>query len=402
MRGRILVVDHQTPTPDQDSGSASTFAYLRILAASGFRVTFASPSLGNEGPYTQALNNLGIVTPMAAEWTSLTAVIETLGPQADVMLLYRGAVATNIIDLARRAAPATKIVFHPVDLHFLRMQREAALTRDPQLADWARAMQAIELDLVRRADATIVVSSHESNLLRNLVPGAVVHQIPILRDAPRQPSGMLGWRWLCRRLPGRRFGTFGRRIARCNRSLDARRDFLFVGAYAFLPNVDAVLWFVREVWPRIQAKGYVDRFIIAGSNVPGEIAVLASDRIDVLGHVADLASLFNACRLSIAPLRYGAGIKGKIVSSLSYGVPVVASSVAVEGMSLRHEEDILIADDPDLMADQIVRLYGDTDLWLRLSSNGYEAFRNKFSEALGKTKVVAVFDGLAAQKTLPR
>ena len=136
MRGRILVVDHQTPTPDRDSGSASTFAYLRILARSGLSVTFASPNLGSEGPYTQALNNLGITTPMAAEWRSLNAVIETLGPQTDVLLLYRGAVATHIFDIARRTAPSAKIVFHPVDLSFLRMEREATLTGDRELAEF--------------------------------------------------------------------------------------------------------------------------------------------------------------------------------------------------------------------------------------------------------------------------
>jgi hypothetical protein len=72
---------------------------------------------------------------------------------------------------------------------------------------------------------------------------------------------------------------------------------------------------------------------------------------------------------------------GKIVSSLSYGVPVVASSIAAEGMQLRHKKNILVADDPDVMADQIVRLYGDAGLWLQLSLNGFEAFHTKFSEA---------------------
>ena len=169
---------------------------------------------------------------------------------------------------------------------------------------------------------------------------------------------------------------------------------MFIGGFSHQPNVDAVLSFVREVWPRIQARGFEDRFIVAGSNVPSEIAALASDKIKVRGYVADLASLFNPIRLSIAPLRYGAGAKGKIVSSLSYGVPVVASSIAAEGMQPRHKKNILVADDPDVMADQIVRLYGDAGLWLQLSLNGFEAFHTKFSEASGTAKVLAIFDGL--------
>jgi hypothetical protein len=180
------VVDYKTPTPDQDSGSASAFSYLQILARSGWRVTFAPSDLANAGRYTQALNALGIKTLSAPEWTTMSAVIEASAPRSDILLLYRGWVATHLIDLARRAAPQAKILFHPVDLHFFRMQRQADLTGDRALAESARGMREIELDLVRRADATIVVSTRELALLKELLPGAVVHQIPILREIPRQ------------------------------------------------------------------------------------------------------------------------------------------------------------------------------------------------------------------------
>jgi glycosyltransferase involved in cell wall biosynthesis len=106
--------------------------------------------------------------------------------------------------------------------------------------------------------------------------------------------------------------------------------------------------------------------------------------------------LFASCRLSIAPLRYGGGVKGKIVSSLSYGVPVVATSIAAEGMGLRHDHDVLIGDEPDTMADAIVRLYGDPALWRRLSRNGYETFVRTFSERASAKKIVRVFDDLVA------
>lgn len=397
MRGRILVVDRRTPTPDQDSGSASTFAYLRILAKAGFGVTFAAQDLTNGGRYTKAISDLGIATATAPEWTSLNAVVEVLAPRSDVLLLYRGTVAARVLDIARRAAPAAKVVFHPVDLHFLRMEREAALTGDRGRARSAEAMRATELDMIRRADATIVVSSHESTVLADLVPNAAVHRIPILRQTP-QPSGIFGWRRLCELLPG--LGPLKRRPARRSPAFDARRDFVFIGSFGHRPNADAVFWFVREVWPRIQAKGFPDRFVIVGSKMPGEILDLASEKIEIRGHVADLAGLFDGCRLSVAPLRYGGGIKGKIVTSLSYGVPVVASSVAAEGMGLRHEEDILIADDPDEMADRIVELYAAPDLWERLSSNGYAAFQSKFSEDSGAAKVLAVFDGLVSARAL--
>ena len=391
MRGRILVVDYRTPTPDQDGGSASTFSYLKILAGGGFRVTFAPSILDDAGRYSQTLRELGIKTVSAPEWTAIEAVVEHFAPRSDVLLLYRAPTAARVFDLARRAAPKAKILFHPLDLHFLRMQRAAALTNDPAEAAAAEAIRAVELDLIRRADATIVVSTYELSLLRELVPGATVHRIPILRDPPTQGAGAR-WRflrdWLPRRGPGASSGS-PERLGHTG-----RRDVVFIGGYEHVPNVDAVLWFVREVWPLIRQKGLAQRFLIVGSKVPPEIAALEADDIEVRGYVPDLAPLFGACRLSVAPLRYGGGIKGKIVTSLSHRVPVVATTIAAEGMELRHEENILVADTPDDFADQVARLVQDDALWRRLSVNGHRAFIDTFALSAGAPRVLAVLDGL--------
>jgi glycosyltransferase involved in cell wall biosynthesis len=173
-----------------------------------------------------------------------------------------------------------------------------------------------------------------------------------------------------------------------------RRNVVFIGGYEHVPNVDAVLWFVHDVWPLIRAKGFAQRFLIVGSKVPPEIAALATDDIEVRGHVPDLAPLFETCRLSVAPLRYGGGIKGKIVTSLSHHVPVVATAAAAEGMELRHGENILVADTPDDFADQVIRLSRDDALWRRLSRNGQQAFLDSFALSAGAPRVLAVFDGL--------
>jgi glycosyltransferase involved in cell wall biosynthesis len=395
IRGRILVIDHKTPTPDQDSGSASAFSYLQILSRAGFDVTFAPMNLKRAGRYTKALKALGIKTLSSPEWPSINAVLDAFAPRSDIVLLYRVLVAMHLFDRARQVAPAAKILFHAVDLHFLRNQREAAVTGRQAHADASSLERTIELDLIARADASIVVSNYEFDLLHELVPAANLYRIPILRETPRRPFG-LALHWSARRLC-RRLGPFGRWLNGRDPSLRRRCDFLFIGGYNHPPNVDAVQWFVREVWPLLQARGFPHRLIIAGSNVPDNIAALASDKIVVRGYVENLAQLFAACRLSIAPLRYGAGIKGKVVTSLSYGVPVVATSIAAEGAGLRHGENILIADTAEAMADQLIRLYDDADLWQRLSENAYQAFQNNFSQAAGAQKVLDVVNGLIAQ-----
>lgn len=387
MRGRVLVVDHTTPTPDQDSGSESTFCFLQILCRSGFDVTFAPFDLGDGGPYTKALNDLGIATLAVPRWPSIQVAVETLAPHFDILLLYRAPVAAQLIDLARRAAPATRILFHTVDLHFLRMERQAALSGDREQAQVAQAMRVAELAVIGKADATIVVSDFERALLRDLAPQAAVHHVPLVRAIPRRPFG---------HALRQSYGRLGRWLDGRDRSLEKRRDLLFIGGYAHSPNVDAVLWFVGSVWPLLREIGFTQRFVIAGSRMPPEIAALASEDIEVRGYVRQLGPLFAACRLSVAPLRYGGGIKGKIVTSLSHGVPVVATSIAAEGMSLRHDTDVLLADTPQEMARQIMRLYHDGDLWRQLSANGYQTFKDNFSLAAGAGKILAVMDGLMA------
>jgi len=253
------------------------------------------------------------------------------------------------------------------------MKREAMLTGLQDQHDSAKAMYAIELGVIMKADATIVVSQYEYDLLRQFVPDAAVHQIPIMREPPASFSR-----------PG--FDT----------RTENRHGILFIGGYEHPPNVDAAQWLARDIWPKVPATGIADPLILVGSKMPEEITALASDSIEVRGYVPDLAQLFATCRMSIAPLRYGGGVKGKIVTSLSYGVPVVATSVAAEGMGLRRDQDILVADEPDAIVEEIRRLCDDPALWRRLSANGLQAFQEKFSLAAGADRFLAVVDGLLA------
>jgi len=338
---------------------------------------------------------MGIATCEVPEFASLAAVIERLAANSDVLLIFRAPVAEQVVDLARRVAPLTPILLHTVDLHFLRMHREATLSGDEAAAAIAMEMRATELNLIARVDATIVVSSYEKELLDNLVPGAKVHHIPIIREVPQLPAAP-GWRGLLERSLARLRGRDNAATDHLVWTFEKRRDLLFIGNYLHQPNVDAVLWFARAVWPRVLAHGFRDRLIIAGPYAPATISGLASDRIKILGHVGDLGSLFAACRLSVAPLRYGGGAKGKIVTSLSYGVPVVATTLAIEGMGLTPENDVLVADTPDRLADQIVRLYSDSFLWQQLSTAGYKTFASTFSEAASAPTLLALLDSFVA------
>ncbi len=392
MAQRILVVDHAVPTPDRDSGSASALSHLQILSRAGYDVTFAAMRADPQTSYARTLRDLGITVPKVDNVEQLVDVVADVAPTCDVAMLYRAPVAIQVFDTVRAAAPAPKILFLTVDLHHVRMAREAALgLLETRKAD---EMRVTELHLVRSADATLVVSTTERKLLRTTAPGTTVHVVPLLRETPPR-SVIRQARWDARRVL-RRLGPAGRRVNAHTPGFRRRRDLVFLGGFAHTPNTDAVHWFVEEVLGLVREAGVTNRFVIAGHAIPDSVAALAREDIAVVGYVPDLDDLFDTARMSVVPLRVGAGFKGKIVTSLSLGVPTVTTTVGAEGGRLVDGRDVLVADEPADMAAQIVRLCRDDDLWQDLSQAGYATFRRRFSHEAGAAKLLKIVGGLAS------
>ena len=250
----------------------------------------------------------------------------------------------------RRYCPNARIVYDTVDLHFLREQRLAKLTGDTSTRRLAEYRQREELGLIAQADITLVVSAVERDILVSEVPVADVRILSNIHHIP------------------------GSQVA-----FAERRNIFFIGTFAHPPNSDGVLWFCRDILPLILTQLPELKFSVIGADPPAEIRALASPAVQILGHVPDVTPIFGSYRLSIAPLRYGAGVKGKINQSLAHGLPVVATKIAVEGMFLKDGDSVMIADQPKDFAAAVIRLYQDQILWERLSSGGMEVMRKYFS-----------------------
>ena len=167
-----------------------------------------------------------------------------------------------------------------------------------------------------------------------------------------------------------------------------RRDVVFVGGFRHPPNVDAVLWFANDIWPRIHAARPDMVFHCIGADVPPEIGKLATrPGIRVHGHVPDLEPFMAQARVAVAPLRFGAGVKGKVNLSMAHGQPVVATSCAVEGMHLREGEDVLVADSSEDFAGAVLRAHDDPDLWEQLAARGRQNVARHFSMDAGREVV---------------
>ncbi|MBS0570055.1 MAG: glycosyltransferase [Proteobacteria bacterium] len=349
-RGHVLIVDAYTPTPDQDSGSLRMLNIMRLLREAGHAVSFLPDNRAHAGAYTQALQALGVQALYHPFVSDPVAWLRAHGKSLGTVVLSRHYVAANHVGLVRLYAPQARLIFDTVDVHHLREQRAAALSGSAEQAAQAARTRAQELKLMRECDVTLVVSAAEKALLARDLPGV---RIEVLSNIHA--------------IPGRR------------REFDARRDLVFVGGFQHPPNVDAVLWFVREVFAHVRKALPDVVFHVIGSKAPKSILELAHDGVQVHGFVADIAPFMDSCRLALAPLRYGAGVKGKINMAMSHGLPVVATTPAAEGMHARNGVDLLVADSPEGFAAAIVRAYADAALWTKLSDNGLANVREHFS-----------------------
>jgi glycosyltransferase involved in cell wall biosynthesis len=184
------------------------------------------------------------------------------------------------------------------------------------------------------------------------------------------------------------------------KSFNERKDIMFIGSFLHQPNEDAVLYFVKEVFPLIKKKIPDVKFFVVGSDPLDSILKLDSETIKVTGYVKDVLPYFENCRVFVAPLRYGAGMKGKIGQSMAYGLPVVTTTIGAEGIGLKNDVNALIADEPEEFADSVIRLYTDEELWEGISMNAIEHIERNYSkEAIGR-KISEVFISLKSVKDM--
>jgi O-antigen biosynthesis protein len=351
-RRRILFIEEGMLTPDEDSGSLRTFRLLQQMRALGSHVTFVPETLEAGTACGRELQQRGIEVLHSPYLASIEEILEERGTEFDMVVLARHAVAARHIESVRRHAPGALLVFDTLDLH----HRRAAVQE-------AARIRAEELDCVRRCDATWVVSTEERDLLAAELPGCVVHVQTNIHSLSETVA------------------PFG-----------GREGLVFAGNYRHPPNVDAALWLCREIWPFLRQALPGVPLRVAGTDPPEAVRALGGDGIEVVGHVPDLESLMDRSRVALSPLRFGAGVKGKINHAMSRGLPVVATPLSIEGMHLVPGEDVLIAEGPEAFAEVVARLYRDEALWNALSMGGRANVERHFSPQVAAASLQAFFD----------
>lgn len=365
---KIFITDWSIPRPDQDAGSVSTFYFLKILVELGYDVTFVPSDLERQGSYSTDVERLGVRCLYGNDIGTVQQHLQQSGNDYSAFILFRAPIAALYLADIRKYAPKGIVILETVDLHYLREERAAQVDGSNEAIEAAEKVKEWELGIMKSCDISIVLSSFEKKLLEQEMPQADIRTMPLLFLDMQGPAEV---------------------------AFADRRDILFIGGFRHLPNIDAMVWFCHEIWPQIRQCLPETNFLIVGSHPTPEVQTLADIAgVRLLGHVKNIDPIFAGARLSVAPIRFGAGLKGKVVTSLGYGVPVVGTRIAFEGMELRDSEHVLFADDVTSFVDAIVSAYNDPEKWQRFSENGFERIFELYSESAGRVRLKSLMDSL--------
>jgi GT2 family glycosyltransferase/glycosyltransferase involved in cell wall biosynthesis len=354
-RGRrvVLVIDHYVPQPDRDAGSRTMLAFMNALLQAGRVVKFWTENGAYSEGYTEALQNIGIEVLYGPSTGGFAAWIAANGADIDGVLLSRPHIAGPFISPLRTHSKQARLAYYGHDLHGARMRRQAAGTGEAALAEAAEAMERMERGIWRQVDVVLYPSAEEAAAAQALEPHIEMHDVvpyafPSFGETRDPPSG---------------------------------EAILFVAGFGHPPNEDAACWFVEEILPLVRAARPEAQFWIVGSNPTARVRGLAGDGVTIAANVSDaeLADFYSRARVAAVPLRYGAGVKLKVVEALQQGLPLVTTPVGAQGCD-GLEKVIAVADSAAPLAAAMITLLTDDRAWRTLSADQIAYAKQRFSE----------------------
>jgi GT2 family glycosyltransferase len=336
----LLMIDHYTPEPDRDAGSRSMIEIIRTLQSMNYVVKFWPENLNYEPIYVPRLQRMGVEVLYAPYILSLEEWLAANGAEIDVTLISRPRVAQYALDDVRKGTKAP-IVYYGHDLHYKRQQREAEVMNRPEKAAGARKLFELERSLWRETDSTLYPAQEEADEVRAFEPGVEAFAINAY----------------C-------FENFVKRTVATSGA-----NVLFVAGFGHPPNVDAALWVASEIFPLVKKRRPDATLSLVGSNPTAEVLALASDEIEVTGWVSseELKARYSRARVAAVPLRFGAGVKLKVVEAMVEAVPLVTTPVGAQGLPAL-DQVASVKESPEDVAEAILRwLNASDEAWLQAS-----------------------------------
>ncbi|MCW8926765.1 MAG: glycoside hydrolase family 99-like domain-containing protein, partial [Xanthomonadales bacterium] len=349
----LLFVDHSMPQYDLYAGSRTNFMYLELLLEMGLEVKFLPADFYRIEPYATEMNRMGIET-LDGDWyrENWQSWLQANGQNIDYVFMHKPDPAAEILPAVLDYTSAA-IIYQCHDLHYLRLRRKAEIENDPAIFAEAEEYEAKEDYVFSNSDVLLTFSEVEERFIRDKYPHKQVFTVPLF---------------------------FYRGMEQVERDFSARRDLLFIGACAHTPNHDAITWFSEEVFPLVREQLPDVKFNVVSADPPEDVAARESDSTRILGRVSDdeLAELYRKSRLMVVPLRFGAGVKGKVIEAFYKGLPIVSTAIGLEG--IKGVERLMSPQDtPEAFAAEVVSLYRDEEKLEALSKAGSQFVADHFT-----------------------
>lgn len=363
----ILFIDDTVPTPNKDSGSVRLFEILKIVRALGYHIIFIPNDGEKNGIYFNELIYIGVeVLYRFPNRRSIMKRVAEKVNEIDFVWICKPHNNTPF-EFLFTLKPSLKRIYDTIDLHFIRMKREADLTNNGLLIQESEVIKGKELEFARKADFTIAITPEEEEVLKmEGIRNTMV--IPNIHKKCYDEQN---------------FSAF-----------NDRSGLIFIGGYAHKPNVDAAKWLVEEIMPKVWSVIPDIAVTLLGSNPSPEVLALKSERVKVPGFINHVDNYFNNARVFVAPLRFGAGMKGKIGQSLSYALPIITTDIGAEGIGLKSNEHFIQANSADDFAAAIINLYSDMALWYKISE-GSKKVLEKYHPNRIKNTIDSLFSHLS-------
>jgi glycosyltransferase involved in cell wall biosynthesis len=333
----LFVSDAWVPEYDTNTGARCSRQYLELFSSLGYRIVFL-PQNGNIiEPYTSQLESLGIIVIFSynpVEWISKN--IERF----DYFYLQRPCSLDLIRYIQKHRKPNTKLLYFDHDLHYLRLRRQGQLQGNQSTIAESYTQEEIEDEIFDLVDIIYVAGEYEKNIVEGKQKKKLVRDIPVVLFEQSAEVNI-------------------------SNSFNERKDLIYVGGYSHQPNIDAVLWFLDNVWGQVQELLPGAVFHIVGSNPPKSFYDRRYSNISVSGRVSEnaLANMYKKARIMVVPLRYGAGVKGKILEAMASYLPVITTEIGAEGI-IKKEKYLTIANTAEEWRKVLPELYKNEEvLW---------------------------------------
>lgn len=373
---KLLIIGMVFPEPNSSAAGRRILQLIQLFKEAAYDITFASPAQGSEHEF-----NLGLLaiqkTKISLNDESFDTFVQNLKP--DVVLFDRFVIEEQFGWRVSKYCPEAIKILDTEDLHFLRLARQDAFKKKKEftISDLFSDTAKREIASILRCDISLIISDFEMKLLVDhfKIDSSVLFYLPIFADSNLDFV-----------------------------PLEERKDFVFIGNFLHEPNWDAVQYLKSTIWPLIHKRLPDAKMLIYGAYPSQKVLELnhSKSNFHIMGRAESAAEVIKKAKIMLAPLRFGAGIKGKLIEAMEYGTPSVTTSIGAEGMQMDGLWNGFIVDSPADFAHHAIELYKDENLWRNAQKNGVQLLKNKFAENLYKESFIAMVLDLKDNLTMHR